>query len=77
MHEFIDFDPPIIIKKNFIGKILFSCKICETCNLTIIKRYEYGYNYYFINDKMVFNDATKDFEKRFSCDEIIIKNIIE
>lgn len=70
MHEFngiFDF-------KEFIF-----CRRCEKCQLIVgkLKTYKNGMDFFFLNDEEVFSYCNYLSELNLSCEEMIIKNIIE
>ena len=72
MHEFIN-SIPTLYMKGVCANIIISCNTCIKCNLTVITRYNGGISWYFIDN----NCFDVKLVEKFSCEEIIIKNIIE
>lgn len=77
-HNFIDTKPTIVILRCILNTC-YSCKICTLCNLTVINRYNEGAEWYFLNDILLNNTMNSDaiYISRTSCEEMIIKSIIE
>lgn len=74
MHEFIEIDPKNI--KNKWSTMKFA-RCCLKCKLIVGKINAAGLDYFFINEVEVF--LLTDYYERLNltCDEIMIKNILE
>jgi len=87
MHSFKKIAIPYFlfsINTTFNYKNCSACKICTKCNLIIVSEniyFEDNYiinnDWFFINKKEVFESVITLEKLNLTCDEIIIKNIIE
>lgn len=82
MHNFIEKQCPNIYNKEYeFSKIKY--KICEKCKLEILSIYfsnNISNQRYFINAIEIFKDINpynKEYHVDMTCEEFIIKNIIE
>lgn len=76
MHEFIKIDCPAYVKlKGF----MISAKICNNCKLVVTKQFANNkyYDYFFIDEVEEYRHLQLLEELELTCDELIIKNILE
>ena len=76
-HKFVETIVGNEILNELLG-VIFSCKTCFKCKLSVIKRYENGAYFYYIAGKFIQCGWLGRMNlENTSCEEIIIKNIIE
>ena len=87
-HEFVieNSIPSHVFKKYFNIKYLMNCKFlsiykkCSNCDLEVINvdiESTSGYSIFYLNGIEIYKRLTSELELPISCDEFIIKNIIE
>lgn len=76
-HEFIKGEIPNYLKAKFYVLDNNSYKKCKNCSLEIVSVIMDYADYMYINGIEVFNDYYKLDQIIYSCEELIIKNIIE
>lgn len=84
MHDFIQLVsiPKWIVGINdymhYLDKDTFTYKICNNCDINIfINHGRNGYVRWFLNQKEIYSNLTQESEFPFSCQELIIKNLLE
>lgn len=79
-HDFVDIDLPFSLREEYV--FFNTCKKCNKCNMIVGANY-YGDNdkfnddFFFINNVEVFKDFYKIEELDLTCEEILIKFLLE
>ncbi len=73
---------PTTISKNISEQFIQRsendlCKICERCGLTIYYNSSAKFDRFYFNDIEIYKDIGEEKYLKLSCEEFIIKNIIE
>ena len=77
-HNFIRYEIPNYLKVEFMVIEDRSCyKKCKNCLLEVFNMMDGYADYMYINEKEVFHDYYNINYVPYSCEDIIIKNIIE